>query len=92
MAKRKQLFHPDEVKAKIQASQLLNRLQKHAFGEVDMTPTQIAAAKICLDKSVPNLSAAEITQETTIRYVARVPDKARTSEEWQQQHEQPTLQ
>jgi hypothetical protein len=32
------------------------------------------------------------TSETTVRYVARVPDKSRTSEEWQQQHEQPTLQ
>lgn len=92
MAKRKQLFHPDDVKAKIQASQLLNRLQKHAFGEVDMTPTQIRAAEICLNKSVPNLSSSEIKQETTVRYVARVPNKATTSEEWQQQHEQPTLQ
>jgi hypothetical protein len=41
MAKRKQLFHPDDVKAKIQASQLINRLQRHALGEIEMTQTQI---------------------------------------------------
>jgi hypothetical protein len=89
MAKRKQLFHPDDVKAKIQASQLINRLQRHALGEIEMTTTQIASAKILLDKSVPNLSSSEIKSETTVRYVARIPNKATTSEEWQQEHQAP---
>jgi len=40
---------------------LLNRLQDHAFGEVEMTPTQIQAAQICLKKSMPDLAAMEHT-------------------------------
>lgn len=56
MAARKQLFHPTEVRQKIQASQLINRLQSHAFGEVEMTPTQLKAAEILLKKSIPDLS------------------------------------
>jgi hypothetical protein len=32
MAKRKMLFHPDYVREKIRASQLINRLHKCAFG------------------------------------------------------------
>src|SRR6516164_9499965 len=36
MAKRKMLFHPDYVREKIRASQLINRLQKCAFGEINL--------------------------------------------------------
>jgi hypothetical protein len=32
------------------------------------------------------LSSAEIKSETTVRYVARIPDKAQTAETWQEQH------
>jgi len=46
--------HSDEIRAKIQASQLVNRLTAHAFGEVEMSPSQVQAAKILLDKSVSN--------------------------------------
>lgn len=69
MAARKQLFHPDEVKKKIQASQLINRLQNHAlFTDHDdeakvkktmMTDSQVRAAFGLLDKVVPSLKAIE---------------------------------
>jgi hypothetical protein len=32
------------------------------------------------------LSSTEVKSETTVRYVARIPDKAATAEAWQQQH------
>jgi hypothetical protein len=50
------------VRTKIQASQLVNRLTKHAFGEVEMTQTQVSAAKILLDKALSN--APQITELT----------------------------
>jgi hypothetical protein len=62
MAARKQLFHPDEVRAKIQASQLINRLTDHALS-VDgplMDASQVNAAKILLGKAVPDLQAVTI--------------------------------
>ncbi len=34
----------------------------------------------------PRLSSAEVKSETTVRYVARVPDKAKSPNTWQQQH------
>ncbi|MCA0856146.1 hypothetical protein [Phaeobacter italicus] len=62
MAKRKQLFHPDEVKQKIQASQLINRLQDHVFSdEPTMDGTQVTAALKLLGKVVPDLKAVEHT-------------------------------
>lgn len=54
MAARLRTTHQNEVRQKIQASQLINRLQGHANGEVDMSPSQVQAAKILLDKSISN--------------------------------------
>lgn len=62
MATRKQLWHPDEVRQKIQASQLINRLQDHALStaaEPIMTDSQVRAAFGLLGKVVPDLKAIE---------------------------------
>ena len=60
MAARKQLFHPDDVKKKIQTSQLINRLQTNALSDQEtMTPGQIASANSLLDRVVPKLKAIE---------------------------------
>lgn len=64
MAKRKQAFHPDEVKQKIQASQLINRLTKHALSEKPiMDASQVSAATKLLNKVVPDLKAVEHSGE-----------------------------
>lgn len=63
MATRKQLFHPDEVRAKIQASQLINRLHDNAFGKVELTQSQVRSIEILLKKAIPDLSAVELTGE-----------------------------
>lgn len=54
MAKRLRLHHQEDVKGKIQASVLITRLHSHAMGDVEMTPSQVQAAKILLDKRVSN--------------------------------------
>ena len=59
MAARLRKTHQDDVRTKIQATQLINRLTKHALGEVDMSATQVQAIRILLDKSLPNLAAVE---------------------------------
>ena len=56
MAARISKDHSDQVRAKIQASQLINRLMTHIDGKSQLAPTQITAIKILLDKSLPNLS------------------------------------
>lgn len=62
MATRKQLWHPDDVKAKIQASQLINRLTEHAISKVPlMDSSQVKAAQILLAKVVPDLKSIEHT-------------------------------
>lgn len=48
--------HSDMVRQKIQASVLIDRLTKHANGEIEMSSTQVRAAEVLLDRSVPKLS------------------------------------
>lgn len=54
-------LHQDDVRRKIQASQLLNVLQDHALtGEGDISVTRLKAIEILLRKSLPDLSAIQI--------------------------------
>lgn len=83
----------DEHRGKIQNSNILKALIEHVEGVREMSASQVSAGLGLLRKIMPDLSSAEIKSETTVRYVARVPDKATSSEKWQQQHSpQPTIQ
>ena len=60
MAARKQLWHPDEVKKRIQTSQLINRLQNNALAEEEfLTAGQIKSIETLLDRVVPKLKAID---------------------------------
>lgn len=62
MAARLNKLHSAEVRAKIQASQLINVLQAHALtGEGEISMTRMKAIEILLRKSVPDLSAVALT-------------------------------
>lgn len=61
MAARIRPQHQDEVRAKIQASQLVNRLNNIAMGKVAADPVQVSAAKALLNKVLPDLKAMEMT-------------------------------
>lgn len=50
----------EEWKEKIRAGVLLDRLSKHANGELDMTGSQIKAAEILLKKVVPDVARTEV--------------------------------
>lgn len=53
--------HQDDIRAKIRASQLVNRLEKHAFGELELTATQLRAIEVLLKKCVADLSSIELS-------------------------------
>jgi hypothetical protein len=38
---------------------LVNRLENHALGKVDMTATQVQAARVLLNKTLPDLQAVQ---------------------------------
>ena len=54
-------LHQDDVRRKIQASQLLNVLQGHALGESEeLSMSRLKAIEILLRKSLPDLSAVQV--------------------------------
>jgi hypothetical protein len=63
MAARKMtLLHQDDVRKKIQASQLVNVLQNHALtGEGEFSMTRMKAIEILLRKSIADLSAVTVS-------------------------------
>lgn len=60
MAARIQPTLAAEWRAKIKTAMLLNRLNDHAAGRIDMTRSQVAAAQILLRKVLPDLSSTDI--------------------------------
>jgi hypothetical protein len=57
MAERMRKTHQDDVRAKIQTSQLINRLTDHALGNVELSATQVRAIEVLIRKTLPDLQA-----------------------------------
>lgn len=53
--------HDERTRAKIQTSQIINRLTKLVNGEIEMTAQQVTAAQVLLRKSLPDLSAITLS-------------------------------
>lgn len=51
----------EEARQKIRTTQLINRLQDHALGKVDMSSTQVKSVEVLLRKSLPDLATVELT-------------------------------
>jgi len=47
----------EETRKKVQTSQLINRLQDHGLGTVELSATQVRAIEVLLRKTIPDLSA-----------------------------------
>ena len=58
-------LHQDDVRKKIQVSQLINVLEKHALStdenEKEMSASKLKAIQILLNKSLPDLSSMQLT-------------------------------
>lgn len=53
--------HSEEVRAKIQAAVLIERLHRCAAGDLMLTKEQLKATELLLDRSVPKLSQIQHT-------------------------------
>lgn len=58
-ARKNKILHDDKTKERIRASQLLNRLNSFANGEIEMTQAQVNAARVVIGKIIPDLKAVE---------------------------------
>lgn len=82
MAARLNRMHSEQVRQKIQAAVLIQRLHDHVMGSLELSSSQITAAQVLLDRSVPKLSQIQHTGDadnpvetvTTVRLVAMKAD------------------
>ncbi len=71
----------EACRAKIKTTLLVNRLTDHALGNIKLEATQVRAIEILLNKTLANLTAAEIRADVA-SYVARLPRPAASAEDW----------
>jgi hypothetical protein len=58
-------LHQEDVRKKIQVSQLLNVLQNHALGETEeLSSTRMKAIEILLRKSMPDMASVTISGDS----------------------------
>lgn len=55
--------HDEQTRAKIQASQIINRLHGCVMGEVVLDAQQVSSAKTLLNKVLPDLSSVSMEGE-----------------------------
>lgn len=72
MATRKVLSHDQRTREKIRTSQLVNRLEQNAFGEIELTQGQIKSIEVLLKKSLPDLSAVTISGDPNAPVLHRI--------------------
>lgn len=74
MAARLRKTHQDDVRKKIQASQLINVLQDHALGKSDLPQSRIKAIEILLRKTIPDLSQMQLSgdEDNPVKTVHRI--------------------
>ncbi len=89
-ARTHKIRHDDETRAKIQAANIIHRMMECIMGNITLDSNQVSCAKALLNKILPDLQSTELTVEDK-RYVARVPELAKSTDEWLNQNS-PTLQ
>ena len=59
MAANRRKPYPQVARDRINTGILLNRLQDHVVGKAEMSSTQVQAAKVLLNKTLPDLQAVQ---------------------------------
>jgi hypothetical protein len=53
--------HDENTRAKIKSAMIINRLQGHIEGKIDLNATQVSAGLGLLRKTIPDLSQSALT-------------------------------
>jgi len=52
--------YPQKARERIAGTKIIDRLMKHIHGEIKMSPSQVQAARILLNKVLPDLKSMEL--------------------------------
>ena len=67
---------------KMRANNIIKKLEDHVEGSAEMSPTQIQAAKILLNKVIPDLKAIEQTGTMDVRNTVINAQPEASKDEW----------
>lgn len=65
--------HNQDTRDKIRTTQLIKRLEDHALGTIELTPTQVQSIKILLSKTLADLSSVAHTDSNGDNLAPMVP-------------------
>ena len=63
MARTNRIACDENTRKKIKAGMLIKKLTDHVVNDIEMTPSQVNAAKILLGKVLPDLKAMDIVAD-----------------------------
>ena len=64
-ARTTKIRHDEQTRAKIQAAQIINRMQSCVMGEIVLDAQQVSCAKTLLNKVLPDLSSVSMDSSVT---------------------------
>ena len=76
----------EETRAKIDTTTIVNKLINHVKGDLKLEASQIRAAEILLKKTLPDLSATELSQDPDRPINPTISDKPMDKDEWKEKH------
>ena len=85
-ARVKKIRHDENTRSKIQVGNIITRLHGLIAGTVDMPPHAVSAALGLLTKVLPDVTSVEINKEVTVSYIARMPQKQTSLEQWEKNY------
>jgi len=62
--------YPQRAKERISGSKIITQLVKHVMGEIDMTPSQVRAAGILLNKVLPDVKSIDVDLRSDLNTVS----------------------
>ena len=62
--------YPQKARARITGSKIITRVIKHVEGEIEMTPAQVASARILLGKVLPDVRSIEVDINAQLKTVS----------------------
>jgi len=64
--------YPQKARARITGSKIITRLIKHVEGEIELTPAQVASARILLGKVLPDMKSIEVDVHAELKTTSTV--------------------
>ncbi len=86
MAARRNPVLDANARERIRTTQLVNRLELCALGELELRSDQLKSAEILLNKSLPNLASVESFNQTEVNIISAEP---MSPEAWAETYTQP---